>query len=155
MRCEDIGIGFLVLLLEIAARGIGAEAARIDAHHVDGGFAIDDPFGELPARTASCGDAEAVALIEPEILEAPGGSDDRRAIGRIGDGTVVDFLDSHFAEGRDTGDGRFDMGGKPVKVFLEELVFTLIRRAVNIANRRAFLIGAKQQPAIFLAHVPA
>ena len=73
MRREDVGIGLLVLRLEVALGRIGAEAARIDAHHVDGRLAIDDPFGELPAGAAGRRDAEGMALVQPEILQAQAG----------------------------------------------------------------------------------
>ncbi len=68
---EDFCVGLLVLLDQIPGLGIGAEAARIDAEHVDGRLALDDPFGELPARAAGGGDAEGMALVEPEILSPP------------------------------------------------------------------------------------
>jgi len=49
----------------VTLAGVGPVAARIDRHHVDAGFALDDPFGELPTGTAGRGDAEAVAFVEP------------------------------------------------------------------------------------------
>ena len=65
---EDLGVGLLVLFLQIAAARIGAEAAGIDAHHVQRRLAVDDPVCELPACAASGGDAEAMALVQPEVL---------------------------------------------------------------------------------------
>jgi hypothetical protein len=49
---EHVGVGLLVLPAQVAAGGVGAEAAGVHAHHVDGRLAVDDPFGELPARPA-------------------------------------------------------------------------------------------------------
>ena len=154
MHGEDIGVGLLVLHFEIAARRVRPEAPRIDAHHVDGGLAFDDPFGQLPAGAAGRGDAEGMAFIEPDILEIPGRADDRRAVGRIGDGAIIDLLDADFAEGRHAGDRRLDMRRQPVEIFLEEFVFGLGRRSVDIAAGRALLVRPEQQAAIFLAHVP-
>ena len=70
---EDLGIGLFGLLPQVAPPGIGAEAARIDAHHVDRGLALDDPLGELPAGSPGGGDTEAMPLVEPEVAEVPGG----------------------------------------------------------------------------------
>ena len=95
-----------------------------------------------------------MALVEPEVLEARRGSDDRRAVGRIGDGAVIDLLDADLAEGGHARDRRLDMGREAVEIFLEELVFALRRGAVDIAGGRADLVGPEQQAARFLAHVP-
>ena len=83
-------------------------------------------------HSASCqpgaagrGDAEGMALVQPEIRQAPGRPDDRRAVRRIGDGAVVDLLDADLAEGRHARDRRLDMRHQPVEVLLEELVFGL------------------------------
>ena len=123
---KTLAIGLLVLRLEIAARGVGAEAARIDAEHVDGRLALDDPFGELPAGAAGRGDAEGVALVQPEVRQVPGRADDRAAVGRVGDGAVVDLLDADLAEGRHAGDRRLDMRREAVEVLLEQLVFGIV-----------------------------
>ena len=152
---EDLGIGLLVLLLQIAAARIGPEAAGIDAHHVDGGLALHDPVGQLPARAARGGDAEAVALVQPEVLKARGRTHDRAAVGGVGDGAVIDLLHPHLAEGRDAGDGGLDIGAETVQVLLEQLVFRLGIGAVHIAGRRADLVGAEQQAPRLLPHVPA
>ena len=67
MHGEDLGVGLLVLLVQIAGPRVGAEPARIDAEHVDRRLALDDPLGELPAGAARGGDAEGMAFVEPEI----------------------------------------------------------------------------------------
>src|SRR5688572_21351612 len=100
MRCEDVGIGFLILDLKIAAGGVGTETAWIDAQHVDRRFALDDPFGELPAGAAGRGHAKGMALVQPEIPEVPGRTHDGRAVRRIGDGAVIYLLDADLAECR-------------------------------------------------------
>ena len=63
MNGEDLGVGLLVFLIEISGLRIGAEAARIDAEHVDRRLAFDDPFGKLPAGAAGRGDAERVPFV--------------------------------------------------------------------------------------------
>ncbi len=154
MDREDLGVGFLVLLLEKALRRIVSEAAGVDAHHVDRGLAFDDPFGELPARATRGRDPEGMALVEPEVGHQRRRPDDRRTVGRVRDGAVIDLLDPDLAEGRHALDRRLDIGHQPVEIFLEQLVFAVRRRAVHIADRRAFLVGAEQQAACLLAHVP-
>ena len=154
MDREDVGIGLLVLGAQITARRIGAKAARIDAHHVDTGLALGDPLRQLPAGAAGSGDTEAVAFVEPEIVEAPGRADHRRTVRRVGYGAVIDLLHANLGEGRDAGDGGFDIGQEAVHVFLEQLEFGLGRGAVEIAAWRADFIRAEQQAAIFLAHIP-
>ena len=135
-------------------RRVGAEAARIDAEHVDRRLALDDPLGELPAGAAGGGDAEAVALVEPEIPQAPGRADDRAAVGRVGDGAVIDLLDPDLAEGGNAGDRRLDMRRETVEILLEQLVLAVLGRPVEIAGGRALLVGAEEQAAVLLAHVP-
>src|SRR5262245_14208106 len=121
MRSEDVAVGFLVLHLEIAAGGIRAEAARVDAHHVDRRLALDDPFGELPAGATRGSDAEGMTLVEPEIAPAPGRADDRRAVRRIGDGAVIDLLDPDFGKSGNPDHGGLDMRRQAIEVFLEQL----------------------------------
>ncbi len=151
---EDLGIGLLVLLDEIARLRISAEAPRIDSQHVDGRLPVDHPFRELPACAAGGGDAERMALVEPEIPEARRRADDRRAVRRVGDGAVVDFLHPNLAEGGHAGDRGFDMRGEAIQVLGEELVFADCRRPLDIAGRRSDLVGPEQQAARLLAHVP-
>ena len=154
VRGKDLGIGLFVLFSQIALTGIGAKAARIDTHHVDGRLAINDPMRQLPACAARSGDAEAVAFIEPEVLQTPGWTDNGAAVGGIGDGTIIDALDADLAKGRNAGDGGFNMGGQTVEVLLEQLIFRLWIRAINIADRRADLVGTKQKAPSLLAQVP-
>ena len=116
--------------------------------------ALDDPFSQLPTRSTCGCHPEGVAFIEPEISSVPCWSDDWRTIGRIGNGTIVDLLDADFAEGGNARNGSLDVRRQPIEIFLKELIFALVRWAVHVAARRAMFIGPKQQPAIFLAHVP-
>ena len=77
-----------------------------------------DPRGETDAAlgTAGRGDAEAVAFVEPEIIDAPGRADDRAAVRGVADGAVIDLLDADLAERRHAGDGSLDMGLEPIDV---------------------------------------
>ena len=154
MHGEDVGIGFLVLSDQVAFGGVRAEAAGIDPCQIDGRLPVDDPFGELPAGTAGGRDAEGVALVQPEILESRRRPHDRVTVGRIGDRAVIDLLDADFGEGGYAGKRGLDMRHQPVELFLEKLILAVIRRAIDIADRRAGLIRAEDQPAGFLAHVP-
>ena len=110
---------------------------------------------QLPAGPARRGDAEAVPFVEPEVPQPRRRSDDRAAIGRIGDRAVVDPLDPHLAERRHPRDGGEDIGLQPFQIVGEQLVFRIRRRPVRIADRRPDLVRPEQQPAGFLAHVIA
>src|SRR5258707_14115156 len=68
---EDIAISFFVLLHHITFAGVGAIAARVHRHHVDAGFPLGDPFGELPTRAAGRGDAKAMPLVQPQVARTP------------------------------------------------------------------------------------
>ena len=126
MDREDVGVGLLVLGDEKAFGGVIPVSTRVDPEHVDGRFTLDDPLGELPAGSAGRRDTKAVAFVEPEILQSPGRSDDRAAVGRIGDRTVEDLLDSEFAEYRDPPDRGLDVRRQALDVLLEELVFAFL-----------------------------
>ena len=95
-----------------------------------------------------------MAFVEPEVLQARRGADNRRAVGRIGDGAVIDLLDADLAERGNARDRRLDMGAKAIEILGKELVFAVRRWPVDIAGRRAFFVGAQQQAACFLAHIP-
>ena len=155
MDDEDVLVRLLVLRPEVGFGGVAAVAARVDTKHVDGRLALDNPFGKLPAGTAGGGDAETVTLTEPEIRQVPGRADDRIAVGRVGDGAVIDLLHPGFAESGNAVHGGFDMRLQTLQILLEKLVFGIGARPVDIACRRAGLVGAENQPAGLLAHVPA
>ncbi len=70
MNRENLGISLFILFFQVPFGRVGTEAARIDAHHVDGGFALDDPLGQLPAGTAGSGDTKGVSFIQPEVFKA-------------------------------------------------------------------------------------
>src|SRR5260221_7004572 len=98
MDGEDVAVGLLILGGEIAAARIGPKAPGIDRQHVDPGFALDDPFGQLPAGAAGRGDAKAVAFVEPQIPYTPGGSDQGTPVGCVRDRAIDDLLDPAIFE---------------------------------------------------------
>ena len=151
---EDVGVGLLVLALQIALGGVVPEAARLHAQHVDGRFAFDDPLGKLPAGPAGRGDAEAVALVQPKIGQPPSGADDGAAVRGVGNGAVIDLLDAHFGEGRHSVHGRLDVRGQALQVGGEEFVLHIVRRAIDIAAGRPLLIRPQDEAAALLAQVP-
>ena len=153
MHREDLGIGLLILFNQKAPAGIIAKAAWIDAHHVDRRLAIDNPMRQLPTRAACGSDPKTMAFVEPKVFESPCRSDYRRAVGRIRNGAVIDFLDTNFAKGRHAVHSRHDIGFKALKRVREQFIFTIRGRAVNVTSRRANLIRPKQQTAGFLPHV--
>jgi hypothetical protein len=150
---EDVGVGFLVFELGVALVGVGAEAARVHGHHVDAGFALHDPLGELPTGTAGSGDAEAVTLVHPVVLEPVGRADHRTAVGGVGNRPVDHVLDPHFAEDRHPLDGRLDVGLQTVQVAGEEVLAEGLRHPVHEASRRALLVGTEDQALALFAHV--
>ena len=151
---EDVGVRLLVLLAQIRLGRVVAEAPRVDAQHVDRRLAFCDPLGQLPAGAAGRGDAEAVALVQPEVPQSPGGTDDRAAIRRVRDGAVVHLLHPDLAERRHAVDRRLDVRGQALEVLGEQLVLGILARAVQIAAGRATLVRPEQQAARLLAHVP-
>ena len=154
MRREDVRIGFLVLLPEIATSRIRPEPPRIDAHHVDGRFPVDDPFRQLPARAACCRHAEAMAFIKPDIRQVPRRPDDRATIRRIGNRAVINLLDADLAEGRNPRNRCLDMGGQAVQIFLKQFVFRLLVRPVDITGGCALFVRPENEPARFFAEIP-
>ena len=152
---EDVLVGFLVLRLEIGFGCVAAIAPRIDAKHIDGRLALDDPFGKLPAGAAGGGDAEAVAFAQPEVRHIPCRTDDRVAVRGVGDGAVIDLLHTGLAKGGHAVHGGFDMRLQTLKVLLEQLIFGIGTRAVDIACRGTSLVRAEDQATRLLAHVPA
>src|SRR5690606_36973693 len=113
---EHVAIGLLVLLLQVAARGAWAEAARVHSHHVDGGFAFDDPLGDTPDAAAGGGDAEAVPLVVPAVVAIPGRADAGSAVRGVAEGAVVDVLHAHLADRRHPVNAGLDVGLEAVEV---------------------------------------
>ena len=95
-----------------------------------------------------------MALVEPEISDAGRWTYDRRAVGGVSDGAVVDLLDADLAKGGDTCDRGFDVRGEAIKVLGKKLVFAVRRRPVDIAGGRALFVRSQQQTTRLLAHVP-
>ena len=149
-----MGVGLLVLGLEVGLGRVVAEAAGVDPQHVDRGLALGDPLGELPAGAAGRGDAEAVALVQPEVAKAPGRADDRAAVRRIRNRTVVNPLHPDLAERRHPVDRSLDMRRQALEVVCEQLVFGIFARAVRVAAGRSLLVRPEQQAARLLAQVP-
>ena len=108
----------------------------------------------MPARAAGRGNAEAVPLVEPEVPEPPGRTDDGVAVRGIGDGAVVNLLDTAFGKGRHPVHGCLDMGFQAVDIFLEELIFGIIIGAVHVTAGSAFLIRPKDKTLVFFPQVP-
>ena len=154
MDDEDVLVRFLGFPDQVVLRGVFAEAARLDAQHVDGRLALDDPLGQLPPGAARRRDAEAVPFGQPEILDAPRRPDDRVAVRRVGDGAVVDLLDPHFGERRHPVHRGLDVRHEAVDVFLEQFVLGLGVRAIHVAAGRVLLVGPQDEAAVFLAQVP-
>ena len=155
MHRENIGIGFFVLFLQIILGHVRAKTARINPHHINGRFAVDNPLRQLPASTTSCSDTEGMPLIEPEILLVPSRTDNRATIRRIGNRTIIGFLDARLTEIRNPLNRGFDIGHQPINIFLKQLVFTLVARPVHIAAWSTFFIRPKQQTASFFTHIPS
>src|SRR6266853_2525250 len=113
---EHVAVGFFILFDDIALAGVRAEAAWVHRQHVDPRLALDDPLGELPAGAAGGGDAEAVALVEPYVAQPPGGSDERAAIGAVGDRSIDDVLDAAVLQRWHPARGRLDVRHQAIEI---------------------------------------
>ncbi len=153
MDREDVAVGLLVLLHHVALGGVRTEAARVHREHVDARLALDDPLRQLPARAAGRRDAEAVALVEPQVAHVPGGADQRAAVRRVGDRSVDDILDAAVLECRDTALRRLDVRQQPLEVALEQALAEPVGNAVGKARRRAGLVGPEDPAEALLAQV--
>ena len=155
MHGEDLGIGFFVLFNQESAPCIIAKAARIDAHHIDRRFTIDNPMCQLPTSATCGGNAKAVAFVEPEVFQAPCRPDNGRPVGRICDCTIIHALDADLAKGWHALHCSKNIGLEPFKRIREQFIFAGCRRAIHIAGRRTQFIWPQQQPARFLTHIIA
>src|SRR5262249_14122726 len=119
----------------------------------DAGLAFDDPLGELPARTARGGDAEAVSFVEPHVADAPGGPNERTAIGCVGDRAVDDVLDPAVLECRHAARGSLHVRHQAVEIAGEETAAEPLGHPVGEPRRRAFLVGPQYPAHALLAQV--
>ncbi len=155
MQHEDVLVGLLVLLHRIGQGRVGAEAARIDRQRVDLGLARGDHLGQVIAGAARRGDAEGEALGEVEIAQAGRRAEQRVAVRRIGDRPVIDRLDAALGEARHAMEGLLDMPFEAVEIGRQEIGVEARRHAMHRPGRRALLVGAEDEAAALLAHVPA
>ena len=150
---EHVTVGFLVLRDHVALARVRAVAPGVDGGHVDAGLAFDDPFRQLPTRAAGCRDAEAVTLVEPEIFRAPGGTDERAAVGRVGDRSVDDVLDAGRRERGHASNRGLDVRQQAIEIAIEQALTEPVRYPVREARRRTGLIGPEDPPQAFLAQI--
>ena len=150
---EDFAVGLLVLGYRIALAGVAAEATRIGCQHVDARLAFDDPFGQLPAGAAGGRDAEGVAFIEPHIALKARRADQRRAVRRVGNGTVDDVLDAAVLKRRDPLDRCLDVRQETVEIPLEEALAEPVRHPVGKARGCAMLVGTEDPAHALLAQI--
>ena len=113
MRDKNIGISFFVFDLQIGFCCIAAITQRIDPQHINCWLTFDNPFSKLPSGTASRGNAKTMAFIQPEIWQIPCRPNNRVAIRRIGNRTIINPLYPRLAKGRNTVHRRLDMRLKP------------------------------------------
>jgi hypothetical protein len=150
---EHVAVGFFILFDDIALAGVRAEAARVHRQHVDPRLALDDPLGELPAGAAGGGDAEAVALVEPYVAQPPGGSDERAAIGAVGDRSIDDVLDAAVLQRRHPARGGLDVRHQAIEIAGKEAAPEPVGNAVCKARRRAALVRTEDPAHALLAQV--
>ena len=150
---EDVAVGFLVLRDDVAAARVGPEAARVDGEHVDARLAFDDPLRELPARTAGGRDAEAVALVEPEVAHFPGRPYQRAAVRRVADRAVDDVLDAAVLERRHAPLRGFDVRQQPLELARKQVFAERLRHAVGESRRRPGLVRPENPAEPLLAQV--
>src|SRR5262249_18120233 len=151
---EDVAIRLLVLDHGVALARVAAEAPRIDGEHVDTRLAFSDPLSQLPARTASRSDAEAVTFIDPQIARAPSRADQRTAVRRVRDGTVDDALDAAVLERRDATIGGFDMRQQTIEIARQQVPTKRARHAIREHRGGAALVRPKNPARTFFTQVP-
>ncbi len=150
---EYVPVRLLVLLNDVTLAGIGTIAARIDGHHIDAGFALDDPLRELPARAAGGGDAEAMTFVEPEILRAPSRTHQRAAVRGVRDGPIDDVLDAAVGERRNAALCRLDMRQQAFQVAFEQTLAEPVRDPVGKSRRRTGLVGPEYPAQALLTQI--
>ena len=153
MDGEDVAVGLLVLRHHETLARVRPEAARVEREHVDARLALDDPLGELPARAARRRDAEAVALVEPHVRQAPGRTDERAAVRRVRDRPVDDVLDAAVRERGHAPLRALDVRHEPIEVAVEEALAEPGRHAVGESRRRARFIRTEDPAHALLAEV--
>ncbi len=153
MGGEDVAIGLLILGREVAAARIGPKAPGIDRQHVNPGFALDDPFGQLPAGAAGRRDSEAVAFVEPQIPHTPAGPDQGAAVGRVGNRSIDDLLDPAILERGHAPLRRLDVRHHAVQIAVEQALAEPFRHAIGEACRSAFLVGSEDPAEALLAQI--
>src|SRR5204862_1012005 len=131
----------------------GAEAARTPSRQADAGRGFDDPLGQLPAGAAGGGDAEAVALVDPDVPQPPGRSDGRAPVGRVRNRPVDDVLDAAVLERRHAARGGLDVRHEAIEIAGKEAAPEPIRNAVRKARGRSALVGAEDPAHALLAQV--
>ena len=154
MDDEHVGIGLFVLFDQVVPADVIPETARLHPQHIDAGFSLYDPFRQLPAGAAGSGDAEAVALVEPEISQAPGRTHDGVAVRGVGDGAVVNLFDAALGKGRHPVHGRLDMGLQALDIFLEQFVLGAVAGPVQVTAGRALLVRTQDKALVFFPQVP-
>ena len=131
-----------------------AETARVQASHVDFGFAVDHPLRQIFTATGPLRDADGRAAALPEILQAAGRAQQRVGVGRMRNGAVDDALHAAFAPDFHAFQHLFQPGGDAVQLVREQLVLAVpfgIAAAVRPGFLRAFgFVDADQARLLFL-----
>src|SRR5450631_52400 len=125
MNRKDICVGFGGFRAQVASTGIRSKSTRIHAHHVDCRLTIDNPLGKLPAGATGGRYPKTMAFVEPKIANSPGRTNNRRPVGGIGDGAIINLLDTYLTKDRNTGDRGFDIRAEAIEIVLKKLVFAV------------------------------
>jgi hypothetical protein len=152
---EDVRVGLLVLGRRVVAVHPAAEAPRVERPEVDLGLACGDELGEVVARAAGGGDAEAEPFGEVEVRHAGGGADQRIAVRRVADRAVEVLLQAEFGGGRDAVAHRQVFGLDALEVERQQVGAEGLRHAELGPDRGGRLIGAENPAAALLADIPS
>jgi hypothetical protein len=139
--------------LGIGHRRPVAEARDIHAPDVEARIALRHPVGEREPDAAALAEARHHGAGDPVVLEAPDRPDQRVAVGREGEGSIDDLLDSGFLEGGEMLEAHLQRRRDAVEVRLQQLVTEAPGRFLGGPGPACALIGAHQHAAALLAHV--
>ena len=134
--------------------GVLAEAPDVELPHAVARLAVEDPLGQVAARTARVDDAEErEAGQHPEVAPPRDGAHERAPIRRVSVGPVDRLRDRRVRKHRHAPLGRLQVLRDAAQVGAQEPARPAARHAVQRPGARVGLERAEKQPLAVLAHV--
>ena len=136
--------------------GIFRVAARIDGPHIQFGLTMDDPLGQVLARTATLGNAEGERVPLERIRAAGHGSHHGQTIGRVGNGPVDVAADTCLAQQGQACHRVLDVELQPFQIVRVELEAEIIGHRIvgrDPMGLAVALVGTEVQPVLLLTQI--